>query len=159
MTNRMRTVLALVLLAQGLAGCGGGSPSAPSPVPQLAPPPQPAPLRLATFTDPATGFSTIDVWDANDQIVRFNPGALELIWTADETRYVAYRVNGTSIRGPGVDDYFEVRFGTKNGERRAYLGWSDSWCHCPAAAIGVARIQVVDAKLVITVSNVPVPGS
>ena len=164
MMNRMRTGTVLLVLAPVLAGCGGSdsssTPLAPSAVPQLAPSPapQPAPIHLAVFTDPASGFSTSDVRDVQEQVVRVNT-ANEAIWTADGTRFSGYRVNGNQIRGPRHDDWFQVRFGTKNGEQRAYLGWSDDWCHCPGYPATIADIEVVSGQLVITATDVPVPGS
>lgn len=74
---RMSRGIVLLALAQGLTGCGGAgsssAPSAPSSVPQ--PVPQPTPIQLAVFTDPASGFSTSDVRDVQEQIVRFNTRA------------------------------------------------------------------------------------
>ena len=145
MTNRTRTGIVLLVLAQGLAGCGRGSssaPSAPSPVPQVVPP---APIRDVVFTDIASGFSTSDVRDAQDQIVRFNTAG-ELIWTADDSRF------------PGLAAYdgsLEVRFGTKNGEPRAYLTFSMSYYHYGPPAT-VIDLEVVDGKLIIIATTVPV---
>lgn len=159
MTNSTRTGMVLLVLALGPAGCGRSAfrstPLAPSPGPQ--PVPQPAPIRLAAFTDPASGFSTSDVRDVQEQIVRFNT-ANELIWTADGTRFPGYGILGNLIRGPGPDGYFQVRFGTRNGEHRAYLGWSDDYCHCPGYPATIADVEVVGGRLVITATNVPVPG-
>jgi hypothetical protein len=139
MTNRTRTGIVLLVLGQGLAGCGGfGFSSAPSP--------QPTPIQLAVFTDPASGFSTSDVRDVQQQIVGFNTAA-ELIWTADGTRFPGYPVNGNFIR---ADKYFLVLFGTKDGERRAFLTQSDDLTICD--------IEVVAGQLIITETSVPVPG-
>jgi len=57
--------IVLLVLAQGLTGCSGsGSSSVPSgPSPLL----QPTPIQLAVFTDPASGFSTSDVRDVDEQ--------------------------------------------------------------------------------------------
>jgi hypothetical protein len=74
-----------------------------------------------TFTDAATKFTTSDVRDAQDQIVQFN-SAGELIWTPDGTRLPGYRVElGIYIPCGPCEGWIEVRFGTKDGERRAYL--------------------------------------
>lgn len=146
--------IVFLVLAQGLAGCGGSElPTQPPP-----PSPPPRPIQLVVFTDPLTGLQTSDVRDVHGQIVRFN-SAGELVWTADSTRFSGYRVNGDDIRGPGPDDWFQVRFGTKNGERRAYLGWDDDFCHCPGSSATIVSIEVVSGRLVITATDVPVPGS
>lgn len=150
--------IVLLIVAQGVAACSGSgslsAPLAPSIVPQSAP----IPIHLAVFTDPASGFSTTDVRDVQEQIVRVNT-ANEAIWTVDGTRFSGYRVNGNQIRGPGHDDWFQIRFGTKNGEQRAYLGWSDDWCHCPGYPATIADIEVVGGQLIITATDVLVPGS
>lgn len=164
MRMSMGIVIVLPVLALGLGGCGSSSvPSAPSPVPQATssvPEVSPPSILnvLVMFTDSATGFSTSDVRDAQEQIVRFNTAG-ELIWTADDTRFRGYRVNGNLIWGPGRDDWFQVRFGTKNGERRAYLGFSDDVCHCPGYPATVADIEVVGGQLVISWPGVLVPGT
>lgn len=161
MTNSTRTGVVLLVLAQGLAGCDGSgassTPSAPSPVPQSVL--QPTPIQLAVFTDPASGFSTADVRDVQQQIVRFNTAANELIWTANGTRFPGYPVYGRFISAYGICSFcsFEVRFGTKDGERRAYLTWGDDYNHYYSGTI--VDIEVVGAQLAITETNVPVPGT
>ena len=150
------TGIGLLVLAQGLAGCGrsgsSAAPSAPSPVPQ------PTPIRLVVFTDPAAGFSTSDVRDAQEQIVRFNT-ADELIWTADGTRFPGYRAssNLNSIGADGIcpSCTFQVRFGIKDGERRAYL--TMDYNHYSTGS--VVDLEVVDGKLVVTETNVGPPGT
>jgi hypothetical protein len=158
MTNTTRTATVLLGLAPFLVGCGVSdsalAPLAPSAVAQ--PVPVPAPITLAVFTDPASGFSTSDVRDVHNQIIHFNT-ANELIWTADDTRFRGYRVAGDQIKGPNVDDYFQIRFGTKDGERRAYLGWSDDYCHCPGYTPSVIDVEVVAGQLMFAATNVPVP--
>ena len=154
--SRMSGGIVLLVLAQGLAACGGsGSPAAPSAPSPVA---QPTTIQLVVFTDPASGFSTSDVRDVQEQIVRFNT-ATELIWTADEGRFRGYSANGNKIRGPGRDDYFQVRFGTKNGEQRAYLGWDDDYCHCPGYPVTIVDIEVIGGLLITTATDVVVPGT
>jgi hypothetical protein len=145
----MSSGIVLLVLAQGLAGCGGAG-SSPSPVPP--------PIRLVVFTDGVSGLSTSDVRDVQDQIVRFNTAA-EAIWTADDTRFPGYVVNGSIIRANVIcaSCVFLVRFGTKDGERRAYLTFPDNEDH--TNAVTILDVEVVDGRLVITNTNVRVPGS
>jgi hypothetical protein len=82
------------------------------------PTPPPAGSNLAVFTDPASGFSTTDVRDVDDQIVRFNPADRTLIWTPSNLIFDNWPVNG-NLLGPTGD--FQVRFGTVSGQRRAYF--------------------------------------
>lgn len=73
------------------------------------------------FAEPGTGFATSDVRDADEQIVQFN-SAGELIWKADDTRLPGYHVrDGIYIPSEVCGCWLEVRFGIRDGERRAYL--------------------------------------
>ena len=91
--------IVLVVLVQGLAGCGGRDGWVRLDPRQRRKQPPPAPPPIATlriFTEAASGFSTSDVRDAQEQIVQFNT-ADELIWTADGTRFAGYSVGGIFI--------------------------------------------------------------
>jgi hypothetical protein len=165
-TKRRMLWAAVLATAQGLTGCGGfdapsapsAPPPAPSPVPQ--PVPQPSPSQLAVFTDPASGFSTSDVRDAQEQIVQFNYAG-ELIWAADQTRFPGYPVTGDVIRADPTCRFclFQVRFGSKDGEPRAYLTWTDDVGHFGPQGPTLLDVDVVRGQLVITGTNVPVPRS
>ena len=158
------------MLAQGLAGCDGAdparapvSPTAPSPVEQPVPQPPPS-ERLLAFVEASSGFSTTDVRDAQEQVVQIT-AANELIWTPDGTRLKGYRV--TTIPGSnGPVDFiegkicpecwaFEVRFGTRDGERRAYLT-VDYHHDNPGTLVDV---EVVGGALVVTKTKVFAPGT
>jgi hypothetical protein len=147
MNNRLQAIL-LVVIAAGLFGCRGSgsvpqSPSAPSVtspptgsstvgVPS-APPVTSPPANsnaLVVFREPS-GFSTSDVYDAHERIVQFTNGG-DLIWTADGTHLHGYAVASDSaywgpptyfISGKICDEFcvFSIRFGTRDGQRRAYL--------------------------------------
>jgi hypothetical protein len=156
MMNRTRTGIVLLVLAQALVGCGADSsstPLAPSVVPQLTPPaPQPTPIQLAVFSDAASGFSTVDVRDVQEQVVRFNTAG-ELIWTADDTRFPGYPVNGNFVRR---DHYYQVRFATRDSERRAYFcGHGHDDVTDPPS---ICDIEVVRGQLVITETGELCPG-
>ena len=160
--NSTRMAIALAL-ASALAGCGSDSsstPLAPSVVPQVAPSPipQPTPIQLAVFTDPGSGSATSDVHDVQGQVVRFNT-ADELIWMADDIRFQEFIVDGNFIgyhhKG---DKVFQVRFGTKDGERRAYLTRPDDQLHGAAATILDLSIDA-RGDLIIVETSAPVPGT
>ena len=104
---------ALLAVGFGVAGCNLAS---PSPVPPTQPPSTES-GALAVFMDRTTGFSTSDVPDADDQILRFNSNG-ELIWLDGETRFDGYIADGQVITADRVCDacYFFVRFGTRDGE-------------------------------------------
>ena len=154
---RIPEQVVILLLVQVLGSCAGSeplSPAAPEPVATTpAPPPQPTTSSIAVFTDPLTGFSTSDVHDVQGDIVRFNL-ADELIWVADDIRFAEFIVEGTFIsyhhRG---DKLFQVRFGTTDSERRAYLSWPDDRRTIVDLSVDARR----DLKIVETA--VPVPGT
>ena len=122
-TTRTLSGMLMLAAAVGLAGCDSDhGPLAPSPNPPSTPQPQPGqPPQPLVFYDGATGFSTSDLRDAQDQIVRItNVG--ELIWVADDTRLPGYWVTqGIYISCSPCGGALEIRFSGQNGERRAYL--------------------------------------
>ena len=83
-----RTLMAIVVptLASGsLVGCGESSPSAPTAVTAVPLAPPMASDSSVVFTDLATGSSTPDLRDADEQILQVTrDGAL--VWTVDGTR-------------------------------------------------------------------------
>ena len=133
------TILFFVLV-QGTAGCGGSEPTAPTPAP--------SPVQLAAFTDAGSGFSTSDVRDVHEQIVRFNILDGSLIWTADGRNFSGYPVSGNFL---GADRSFQVRFGTVDGQRRAYF--------TETVATTICDIEVVNGQLRILPTAVSVPGT
>ena len=145
----MRTTAAILLLVLGstMPGCGGSgaAPTAPS---TPTPPAAPVPVQLAIFSDSTTAFSTTDVRDARDQVVRFDAANSSLIWTMDGRSFSGFPVSGNLLR---ADRFFQVRFGTKDGERRAYF--------TEAVATTLCEIAVVGGQLVITPTTLHVPGS
>ncbi len=70
------------------------------------------------FTDPASGFSTTDVRDLDDQIVRFNPADNTMLWTPDNLLFDSWVVDGNFMDAAHM---FQVRFGSVSGEKRAYF--------------------------------------
>ena len=102
---------------------------------------------IAQFTEPDSTFMTSDIRDVDGQIVQFDTANNELIWKADGRSFAGYPVSGLFI---GADRAFQVRFGTDQGERRAYFTES--------ARPFICNIQVVNGQLSITATDVPVPG-
>lgn len=159
--------IVLLMLAVGLAGCGDSgpsTPSAPGPSSQPSPASTSAPSSaLTVFTDSATGFSTTDLRDVQEQIVQLS-SAGELIWTADGTRLPGYRVTRPTgdgkvlfIEGKICPEScaFEVRFGARGGERRAYL--TVDYVHWNPGTL--VDVEVIGGALVVTETDVYPPGS
>src|SRR5262245_48990349 len=133
----MRTtrIVLFAAIATVHAACGGSAGmTSPSPTPRAAP--------LARFLDPDSDFATTDVRDAQDEILQFNTAG-ELVWAADGSRFPGYIADGRVITADNVcaGCYFYVRFGTQNGERRAYLTWS-------AAIAADQRATLLDVAVV-----------
>ena len=163
----MKPSTLLLALLPALTACGQSSPVVPS---ESRPPPAPAvptppPSTLAVFVDDDTGFQTSDLRDAQDQVIQFNSNR-ELIWSADGTRLPGYRVwfltfpNGRRyyfVEGKICEEGcgFEVRFGTENGERRAYLT-VDYGHDNPGTMVDV---EVIDGALRVSQTDVYPPGT
>ncbi len=158
------TGIVLLVVAQGLIGCSGRSTEAPAVPLPTAPAAVSTGPTLIAFAEPRTGFSTTDVRDVQEQILQFNTSN-ELIWTVDGTRLPGYGV-GKYTFGDTPVYYIEgkicpqgcafvVRFGTKDGERRAYLT-VDYGHDNPGTLVDV---DLAGGALVVTQSTMFPPGS
>jgi len=132
------------MLTLEAVGCGSSTSTPTGPSTGTTSPP--AQTQLAVFMDSPSGFSTSDVRDVQEQIVRFDISTNSLIWAADGRKFPGYSVSGNFING----QQFEVRFGTKNGERRAYF--------TETASATICDIEVVNGQLVISPTTQKVPG-
>lgn len=101
---------------------------------------------LAVFEDPDSDFSTSDVRDVDDEIVRFDATAKTLIWAADGSAFEGWEINGNFL---GSSQTFQVRFGTVDGERHAYFTESGPGTICD--------IRIEDGMLRISATSVLVP--
>lgn len=81
---------------------------------------QPATPELTTFVDPDTGFSTQNVHDVDREVVHFDSARGAMVWGADGVTVSGWTTSGTDLRWNGRGG-FRVRFGTEEGERRAYF--------------------------------------
>lgn len=135
-------VVVTALIAGAAGGCGGDS----TPTTPTEPPP---PVQLAVFTDPmSSSLTTSNVRDAQEEIVRFDLTSGSLIWAADGRMFTGYPVSGGYFLR--VDQAFQVRFGTKDGERRAYF--------TETVRETICDISVVNGVLMVLPTDMPVPG-
>jgi hypothetical protein len=146
---QMLGTIAFLAVVGGVASCGGSdsAPAAPSP---SSPPPPPASVQLAEFSDPASSFSTSDVRDVEDvaeEIVQFDVANNALIWKANGQSFPGYPVSGNFV---ATDKHFQILFGTKDGQRRAYF--------TETASATICDIEVSGGQLMISPTNVKVPG-
>jgi hypothetical protein len=125
---------------------------------------------LLEFREPATGFSTTDLYDAHDRVIQFTKTG-DLVWTADGTRLAGYSLlpdaynpwgpptywitppkTGNNLYGNGG---FSIRFGSFEGRRRAYLT-QDYGHYNPGTLVAV---EVVGGALVVTQTSSYPPGT
>lgn len=147
MTRTVRLLVAATALL-GAGGCGSNFTPAPTPVGGSN--------ELAVFLDRETGFSTHDVYDAQDQPMRFNANG-DLIWVATGDRFGGFIADGHVITADRICAacYFLVRFGREKGEQRAYLTWaSEESVEHPAAVLDV---EIIGSHLAVTESDRTIP--
>lgn len=139
-------VAAMTLLAAG--GCGSSLMPAPTPLGGST--------ELAVFLDRDTGFSTNDVYDAQDQAMRFNASG-DLIWAATGERFGGFIADGQVITADRICGgcYFLVRFGRDKGQERAYLTWAAE--QSPDHPAAVLDVEIVGTHLLVTESERLVP--
>jgi len=90
---------------------------------------------LAIFTDPDSAFSTMDVLDIDDQIVRFDTQAKTVVWVEDGSNIDGWQVDG-NLLGQGTAGAFQVRFGIVNGVQHAYFTETGSATICDIEVVG-----------------------
>jgi hypothetical protein len=78
-------------------------------------------MPFAIFMDPTTGFATDEVRDADREIVHFEPGIGAMVSRESGDSVSGWSVNGIELRWSRSGVPFRVRFGTEQGERRAYF--------------------------------------
>jgi len=101
----MKTLSVLIAIPAMLLGCGGDTAG-------------PSGSDFAVFRDPGSSFTSSDVRDIDDEIVRFIPSDNTMLWTPSNLLFDNWPVSGNFL---GPNRSFEVRFGTVSGQRRAYF--------------------------------------
>lgn len=122
-------------LGEGGAGSGGapsasaaGSDTSETPsADDLSPEADPA---LVRFVDPTTGFETHEVYDANRDIVHFDAEQGAMVWAASGDPVSGWTISGADLSWDRSGVAFRVRFGTEDGERRAYFTETDAGTIC-----------------------------
>lgn len=89
----------------------------------------------ARFQDPDSDFSTTNVRDVEEEIVRFVVATNAVEWAADGRQFSAgsWTVSGNFLGRGGP---FQVLFGTKEGQRRAYFTETSTSTICNLSIIG-----------------------
>ena len=73
------------------------------------------------FTDPKTGFITTDIYDVNGDIVRIDTRNQSMVWGNNGRSYFEGRYSVSDDVFLRTDRFFQVRFGTENGRRKAFF--------------------------------------
>ena len=76
---------------------------------------------FVTFVDPDSGQALQDVRDADREIVRFDSASQSMIWAANGDPVDGWITSGNDLRWQRSGGAFRVRFGSEDGERRAYF--------------------------------------
>jgi hypothetical protein len=103
--------------------------------------------NFAKIQDPDSDFETTQVRDVDGEIMQFDAVSNELVWQLDGTRIANWRVEGTSLLFGSSE--FRARFGTENGERRAYF--------TEVSPPNLCDLVVNNGALSIFRTNTPVP--
>jgi len=104
--------------------------------------------KLVVFQDPDTDFTTSDVHDVDNEVVQFEEDSQSLVWAADGTTYQpgGWVADGNFL---GATQFFQVRFGNFEGQRRAYF--------TETVEATICNISAPSGQLSITGTNVLVP--
>jgi hypothetical protein len=111
-------------------GTGGGEPGAKT---------------LVVFDDPDSDFSTTDVNDVEEEIVQFDADTGQIIWATTGEAYLSFDIDGNFL----ASRFFQIRFGTKDGQRKAYFTETG-----PAT---ICDIEIQNGELLIFPTNETVP--
>jgi hypothetical protein len=111
---------------------GAGAPAVPEPgePPPTEPAADAAPARFVTFVDATSDFRTSEVHDADREVVFFDSALEAMVWAATGDAVAGWSTNGSELSWNGSGIVFQVRFGTEDGERRAYFTEADRATIC-----------------------------
>lgn len=95
-----------------------------------------------TFVDPDSGFSTVDVHDADRQVVHFDAERAAMIWSASDDAVSGWSTQGSDLSWSRSGVAFRVRFGIEAGERRAYFTETDRGTICNLTITGPESLAI-----------------
>jgi len=104
--------------------------------------------NFAVFDDPDSDFSTTDVRDVDDEVIRFDTVTQAIVYVADGTSYQhgSWSVDGVFL---GRGAFFQVRFGSVGGDPRAYF--------TETATAAICDFLIQNGEFFIFLTNTPVP--
>jgi len=99
------------------------------------------PAAWIAFVDEATGFQTLDVHDATREIVHFD-AALGALVSAAGSAVSGWTVTGNELSWSRSGVPFRVRFGTEQGERRAFFTEAGPGTICDLRVYGPEQLGI-----------------
>jgi hypothetical protein len=79
------------------------------------------PAEYVVFVEPGTGFATDAVHDADREVVHLDTARGAMVSAETGATVSGWRVDGADLSWSRFGVPFRVRFGTEDGERRAYF--------------------------------------
>jgi hypothetical protein len=94
------------------------------------------------FTDPSSGFSTDEVRDVDREVVRFDARLGAMVWAATGDAVSGWTTSSADLSWSRSGVAFRVRFGTEQGERRAYFTETGSGTICNLNILGPEQLTI-----------------
>lgn len=102
---------------------------------------------IREFDDPASDFTTMDVYDVDGDIVHFDRAADTMIVTTQgDAVFAGYPVEGLAI---GPTEFFQVRFGSEAGTPRAYITETEAATICDITVTNSGRLRIYPTQVVV----------
>ncbi len=123
----------------GTLGCGDSQSTTATPTASVS---VPVGTTLAVFTDQASGFQTSDVYDSDNELVRFESSQNALWWVPTNLLFDGWVVQGSFL---DTGRLYQVRFGMVGGTPRAYFTESGRGTLCDLSVVNnVLQIAPTD---------------
>lgn len=94
---------------------------------------------LVVFTDPDTGFTTGDVYDATREIVHFDAEREAMVSATTGDSVSGWATDGNDL---GAFGSFRVRFGSEDGQPRAYFTEAGNGTICNLVLSGPEMLDI-----------------
>ncbi len=104
--------------------------------------PEDALAAMAVFDDPDSDFSTIEVHDADRQVFYFDAEAQAMVRSDTGDQRSGWMTDGNDLARGGVFGRFMIRFGTEEGQRRAYFTEVNPPTICNLELNGPEQLQI-----------------
>jgi hypothetical protein len=100
------------------------------------------PENYTLFVEPGTGFMTDEVHDADREVVHFDEALDVMVSGTTGTTVGGWEANGTELGWSRSGIPFQVRFGTEQGERRAYFTEAGPGTICNLRIAGLDQLSI-----------------